>query len=78
VQYEDCIKAQIDGKAYLDINGLTVKIGDLVPDLSSCLLIDVDKLTKEKKLGEVFFDDLFAAKGLFFLREDLALCTKRN
>jgi len=64
VQYEDFIKAQIDGKAHLDIDDLTVKIEELVPDLSSCSPIDTDRLTKEKMLGEVF-SYLLAVKGLF-------------
>ena len=64
--FEDCIQAQIEGKAYIYPNNIPVKVADIVPDLSGGSLIETDALTTEEKLGEVSIAKLSRNRKFFF------------
>lgn len=54
LQFEDCIKAQIEKCDHQIVCGTPVKINDLIPDWTNCTVIQVETLYDQQPLGEVY------------------------
>jgi hypothetical protein len=74
VRYEDCLRSQINGKAFVEVDGNPIRLDDIIRNIAGCNYISNSELSIDHKIGEVHMNtscDFIIHSFKFTRREDL-------